>query len=113
MEYVQMNQLDFSFLGEKYSELKMVRIAEGEIHPVTFMEYDVDVENNLTYVPNVPLRTNSTLMNAKRMESKGPRAFKKKQDGHRQESQAMQRFLNGAPQQSQRYVAKKFDPSDF
>lgn len=42
MEYVQMNQLDFDFLGEKYSSDLAIRIAEGRVHPVTFAEYDVE-----------------------------------------------------------------------
>lgn len=78
MEYVQMNNLDFSFLGEKYSEHLITGIAEGEIHPVTFMQYDAESAEALSYVPSVPLRTNSTITNAKKIEQKGPRVFKRK-----------------------------------
>lgn len=44
MEYVQLNNLDFSFLGEKYSDVLATRIAEAEVHPVTLQDYDVDFE---------------------------------------------------------------------
>ena len=42
MEYVQMNQLDCDFLGEKYSSDLAMRTAEGLVHPVTFAEYDTE-----------------------------------------------------------------------
>lgn len=74
------------------------------------MEYNVDFEEAFNYVPSVPLRTNSTLINAKRMESKGPRLFKKKKEEHYQESDAMLRFLSGSSQ-PQKFIAKKYDPS--
>lgn len=80
MEYVQMNRLDFSFLGEKYSDLLATRIAEGEVHPVSFVEYDVDFEEAITYIPSVPLRTNSTIANARKVDSKGVKTFRRKKD---------------------------------
>ena len=40
MEYVVLNNMDFDFLGEKYSDEKMCAIADGDIHPATFTEFD-------------------------------------------------------------------------
>ena len=31
-----MNELDFSFLGEKYSDELMCRIADSDVNPVTY-----------------------------------------------------------------------------
>jgi hypothetical protein len=42
------------------------------------MEYEAESMDPLGYVPSVPLRTNSTIVNAKTLESKGTKVFKRK-----------------------------------
>jgi hypothetical protein len=66
-----MNSLDFSFLGEKYSDELMCRIADAEVNPVSYTEFDHNFAEGLTYVPTVPLRTNSIVNNARKPSKSG------------------------------------------
>ena len=84
MEYVQMNALNFDFLGEKYSNYFAESIANATIHPVTLIEYNCEQADTISYVPNLALKGNSTIINAKNLEPKGAKNYKKKKEEHKQ-----------------------------
>jgi hypothetical protein len=104
MEFVTMNELDFSFLGEKYSDSIMCRIADANIHPVTLMEFDPNFAEGLTYVPVVPIRTNSILNNARQPHFK-PGTKPKTANLLTHEAKVMDKFLSQG--------VDKFDPFEF
>lgn len=90
MEFLQINQPDFSFLGERYSEEISCRIADADIHPVTLTEFDPNFAEALTYVPIVPMRTNSIIANATQFNSKN----RARSGGQfHKEAQLMNKFL--------------------
>jgi len=96
-----MNELDFSFLGEKYSDHLMCRIADADVNPVSYTEFDHNFAEGLTYVPTVPLRTNSIVNNARQPSKAG----KQKSEPYNKQSSLLTNFLNPKTQHHQ-----KFDP---
>lgn len=78
---------EFPFLGDKYPTEMSCQIADADIHPVTYGEFDLNFAEGLTYVPVVPLRTNSILANARQVSKPGPKPKYPK------ESSLMNKFL--------------------
>ena len=104
MEFVQMNTLDFSFLGEKYSDELCCQIADSDIHPITLTEFDHNFAEGLTYVPIVPIRANSIIANARLPYNKAANT-KPKSDPYAQEASLLNKFLTEG--------SKKFDPAIY
>jgi hypothetical protein len=79
-------------LGDKYPAETSCRIADADIHPVTFGEFDLNFAEGLTYIPIVPIRTNSILNNARHIASKpGPKP--KSTGQYNREVSLMNKFL--------------------
>ena len=96
-----MNPMQLQFLGERYSDYIAFQIATSQIHPVTLKDFDVNFAEALTYVPVVPIRTNSNFTNPKQ-------SVKAKTTNNRyaQQSLSMARFLEDNQN-------KKLDPFSF
>ncbi len=75
----------------------------ADIHPMTLTEFDPHFAESLTYVPMVPIRTNSTITNARQPP---PKPGRPKSTSFSQETTGMARFLEEGKQ-------KKFDPFLF
>jgi hypothetical protein len=92
LEYAQLNNLNYAFLGEKYSDFIACQIAEADINPVTLTDYNINSSDSLTYVPTVPIRMNSAL-NPTKPNSK-PYKFDKKEKPISKEAAIMTKFLS-------------------